>query len=270
MVVRLLYNFSNFMSSLTLLYWFVTGTVFGSFLNVCIYRLPRGESLLFPASRCPHCGRRLNVLDLIPLVGYLLLLGRCRGCRAPISPRYPLVELLTGLIFLQAAGQAGGNWPWLIFACFLACCLIIVFFIDLELQVIPDSVNIAGGAAGLAFNLARGINDFFLPAVAGMIAGYLLMFGIGQLGRFLFRQEALGEGDMFLAAMLGACLGWSGMLLAVLIGYLAAALLLLVLLALGRVKMGQAVPFGPALALGGLVTLFWGEQIIHWYLFSLI
>jgi len=252
------------MSSLTLLYSFVLGTVIGSFLNVCIYRLPRGESVVSPASRCPHCGRRLSVFDLVPLVSYLLLLGKCRGCRAPISSRYPLVELLTGLIFLLAAGRSGGDWPWLIFASVFASCLIIVFFVDLELQVIPDSVNIAGTVAGLAFNLARGS---ILTSVIGMISGYLLLFLIGKFGTFLFRQEALGEGDMFLAAMLGACLGWSGMLLAVFLGYLGAALLLLVLMAAGRVKFGQAVPFGPALAAGGLVALFWGEQFIRWYLF---
>jgi leader peptidase (prepilin peptidase) / N-methyltransferase len=266
MVVRLLYNFSNFMSSLTLLYWFAFGTVIGSFLNVCIYRLPRGESVVFPASRCPHCGRRLNALDLIPVFGYLLLLGRCRGCRAPISARYPLVELLTGVIFLLAANQCGGDWLWLIFASLLASCLIIVFFVDLELQVIPDAVNIAGVAAGLAFNLARGL---IVPSLIGLVGGYLLLWLIGKFGTYLFKQEALGEGDIYLAAMLGACLGWSGMLLAVFIGYVSAAVLMLALLAAGRVKFGQSVPFGPALAAGGLVVLFWGEQIIHWYLFTL-
>ncbi|MFA5112969.1 MAG: prepilin peptidase [Candidatus Margulisiibacteriota bacterium] len=258
------------MSSLTLLYWFALGAVIGSFLNVCIYRLPRGESVVFPASRCPHCGRRLNAFDLIPIFGYLLLLGKCRGCRAPISPRYPLVEALTGLLFLLIVGQGGGDPARLIFTAFVVCCLIVVFFIDLELQVIPDAVNIAGTAAGLVYNLSRGLADFFLPALAGMFAGYLLMFLIGKLGTFLFKQEALGEGDMYLAAMLGACLGWSGMLLAVFLGYLAAALVLLVLLAAGRVKMGQQVPFGPALAAGGVIVLLWGEQIIHWYLFLMI
>jgi leader peptidase (prepilin peptidase)/N-methyltransferase len=258
------------MSSLSLLYWFALGTVIGSFLNVCIYRLPRGESLVFPGSRCPRCGRRLGALELIPVVGYLLLRGKCRGCRAPISLRYPLVELLAGLVFLLAAQKAGADLLWLGFAVIFTSCLIVIFFIDLELQVIPDAVSFAGGTAGLIYNFARGFNDHFLPALAGIAVGYLLFFLIAKVGRILFRREALGEGDIYLAAMLGAGLGWQGMLAAVLLGYFGAGLILAVLLLAGRVKMGQAVPLGPALAWGGLVALFWGEWIISWYLSMLL
>ncbi|MCU0641152.1 MAG: prepilin peptidase [Candidatus Margulisbacteria bacterium] len=255
------------MSSLTLLFAFGLGTVLGSFLNVCIYRLPRGESLIFPGSHCPHCGRQLSAFELFPLISFLLLRGRCRGCQVLINPRYPLVELLMGLLTALAFLLAAGNWLWLFFACFIVGCLLAIFFIDLELQVIPDALSYAGIGAGLLYNLIRGPGTYFVSALIGACLGYLILFAIAWAGRLIFRQEALGEGDLFLAALLGACFGWQGLLLALLLSYLGAAAVLLAFLAVGRIKMGQPVPFGPALATGGIVTLFWGEQIIRWYLF---
>ncbi|MBU0671435.1 MAG: prepilin peptidase [Candidatus Margulisbacteria bacterium] len=252
---------------------FVIGTIVGSFLNVCIHRLPRGESIIFPASHCPLCHQRLKAFDLVPILTYLFLRGQCRYCKAPISSRYPLVEFMTGAFFVVAAIK----FPLLSlsfwFAAVFSALLIIVFFVDLEQMVVPDVVSVGGISLGLLYNLARalafpqaGEANPFWSALAGVILGFLLFFLIGALGKFLFKKEAIGEGDLFLAAMLGACLGWQQLLLAVFLAYLLAGVVSLVLLAAGKLKMGDYVPFGPALVSGGLVALFFGQQILNWYL----
>ncbi len=245
---------------MSIVFLLVLGAAVGSFLNVCIYRLPRGESILYPPSHCPACGGKLSALDLIPFFGYFLLLGRCRYCKARISFRYPLVELLTALGFVFS----WTNPMDFVFRAAMVSVLIVIFFIDLEWQVIPDAVSGLGIAAGLIFNLSRGFS-FFFSAVMGAAAGYLIFFIIARLGEFWFKKEVMGEGDLFVAAMLGAAFGPGGMLLSLFIGYLLAAAAALVLLALRRLKFGQYIPFGPALAVGGAVTLFWGERIVEWY-----
>lgn len=246
---------------------FIIGAIIGSFLNVCIHRLPRGGSIITPASHCPKCGRPLNVLDLIPIVSYIVLRGKCRSCGAPISIRYPVVEIMTGLLFMAAA------WLYppltqpidLIFSLVFISLLIAIFFIDLEDQVIPDSLSVTGIAAGLLFNLIKGPLNYFISALAGMVVAYLLFFLIAALGKRMFKKEAMGEGDLFLAAMLGAYLGWEEALLAIMLAYILAAIVALFFMAIRKVKMGEVVPFGPALAAGGVLALFFGQQILSWY-----
>lgn len=250
---------------LYLVFLFIIGTVVGSFLNVCIHRLPRGESIIFPPSHCPNCGQKLRAIDLIPVLGYFILKGKCRYCKAPISIRYPLVETITGVLFVCVAA---GFHPLLLplqFAFYLifSCLLIVVFFTDLKHQVIPDSINIAGVILGLLFNF---LNGAFLSAFFGMLVGYLLLFAIGKAGSFWFKKEVMGEGDVYLAAFLGAYLGLQGVLLAIFLAYLLAGIVAGVLLVLRRVKMGEYVPFGPALAAGGILTMFFGQQLVAWYL----
>ncbi|MBI5078691.1 prepilin peptidase [Candidatus Saganbacteria bacterium] len=243
-------------------FWFIFGAVIGSFLNVVIYRLPRGESIVFPPSRCPACGKRLLPQDLVPVLSFFLLRGKCRYCRDKISFRYPLVEFLTASAFSFAWMAAGRDTVSFIFYIFLISVFIFIFFIDLEQQVIPDAVSAFGVVLGLIYNYLRG---GFFPALAGMFLGYFLLYAIGRLGKLLFKKEAMGDGDPYVAALLGANLGLSGVLLAVFLAYLLAAVVSLFLLASGRVKMGQTIPFGPALVAGGIITLFWGDGILSWY-----
>ena len=256
-----------------MIFLFILGTIVGSFLNVCIHRLPRGESIVFPASHCPQCGHKLSALDLLPVLSCLFLRGKCRYCRARISWRYPLVEMVTGLFFVTAALRV----PWgsfdFFFAVIFLSLLVIIFFIDLENLVIPDLISFGGILWGLAYHylLTFSATDKiafspWLSALIGLLAGYSLLYLIGLLGRIWFQQEAIGEGDLYLAALLGACLGLEGVLLAVFLAYLVAGIVIAVLLAARRVKMGDYVPFGPALVAGGILTFYFKEQILGWYL----
>ncbi len=260
---------------LYLIFLFILGTVVGSFLNVCIHRLPRGESIFFPASHCPACGKALQALDLVPVLGYFFLRGKCRYCGAPISFRYPLVEFLTGALFAGLAiGLPAASFPVdFIFYLVISCLLLVIFFTDLEHQVVPDSMSIPGIFLGVSFNYVKGIFFFkgpglnpFFSSLAGMLLGYALFYLIAKLGRLVFKKEAMGEGDVYLAALLGASLGWEGLLLAVFTAYLLAGAVLLAPLILGRVKFGQEVPFGPALVVGAFVALFFKHQVIGWYM----
>lgn len=253
-------------------FWLALGAIVGSFLNVCIYRLPRGESVVWPPSHCPDCGQPLAFYDLVPFASYLLLLGRCRNCRATISLRYPLVELLTAAAFVGIAAVTLSPLD-LAFRLAFVCVLIVIFFTDLEWQLIPDAAIVTGIGASLLYNLAlgfAGLNGFdFNPlfgSLFGLIVGYVVLWAVAKLGGLLFRKEAMGEGDIYLAALLGSALGWGGMLLALFLGCLIATIISLLLLLLRRVRFGQYIPFGPALALGGLIVLFWGQAIWFRYL----
>ena len=247
-------------------------------MNVCIHRLPRGESIIYPASHCPHCGRKIGALELVPLIGYLLLRGECRYCKERISFRYPLVEFLTGALFVGVAY----NFPLaahpleFFFYLFFSSLMIVVFFTDIEKQVIPDSISITGILAGLFFNFIRGMFfqeglalNYFWSALFGMLLGYVLLYLIAKFGKLLFKKEVMGEGDLYLVALLGAYLGWQGVLLSIFMAYLLAGAVSAVLLVSGKIKMGQYVPFGPALVTGGFIALFFGQQIMNWYLGSL-
>jgi len=237
----------------------------GSFLNVCIYRLPLDKSVVFPASHCPNCDNKLGFFDLIPVLSYLSLRGKCRYCQAVISWRYPLVELVTGLLFVAVAVKFPPFlfWPeFVAYAVFLGLTMV-VLFIDLEHQLIPDVISFSGIILGLFFNLFRGN---VLSSFLGALLGFGLFFLIAKLGKFCFKKDAVGEGDLYLAAFLGAWFGWQGVLLVIFVAYLFAALVILPLLIFRKVNMADAVPFGPALVVGGLVTLFFGQAILGWYL----
>lgn len=253
------------------MFYFIVGAFVGSFLNVCIHRLPRGESINYPPSHCPACKHRLNAFDLIPIFGYFLLLGRCRYCQKSIAFRYPLVEFITAVLFVAV----GFNFPIASFPlefCFyliFSCIMIVLFFIDLEQQVIPDVVSVPGIFLGIVFNYIRQIlyptENTFVSALVGILLGYSLLYLIAWVGKIWLKKEALGEGDLYLIAILGAYLGWREMLLSLFVAYLIAGISILVLLALKRVRMGQYVPFGPALASAGMIALFYGEPILRWY-----
>jgi leader peptidase (prepilin peptidase) / N-methyltransferase len=236
----------------------------GSFLNVCISRLPRQESVALPRSYCPHCRTTIRWYDNIPLLSFALLGGRCRACRAPISRRYPLVEALAVGIGLLVLWRLGPTWDGAR-AYVLGLALLAVTFTDFEERIIPDAITLPGIVIGLAFQAYPRPIDI-LDGVVGCLLGGGLFYAIAWLSPFVFGREGMGGGDIKLAAMLGAFLGWRLCLVGIFVGVLAGGLSASALLVLGRRRWGEYLPFGPFLALGGFVAALWGRPLLAWYL----
>jgi len=241
---------------------FALGAVIGSFLNVCIYRIPREESIVWPGSRCPKCGAPIAFYDNLPIVSFLFLLGRCRKCRAPISWRYPLVEALNGAGYLLLLNQFGLSWPALLYALFLSA-LIVVTFVDLDVQIIPDVISLPGIVIGLAVSywLPQGL----VSSLIGAVGGYLFFWLVAEAGYRMLKQEAMGGGDLKLIAMVGAFLGWRSVILTIFLGSLSGAVVGLSFMALKGWGRRTPIPFGPFLALGAVLALFLGTTIWDWY-----
>jgi leader peptidase (prepilin peptidase)/N-methyltransferase len=243
---------------------FIFGLLVGSFLNVCIYRLPRNESLVFPASHCPGCGTAIPPWLNIPVVSYLLLRGRCRSCAASISAIYPLVELLTAFLGLLLYLRFGLTLPFFILA-LLCAALVVVTFIDLEHQIIPDEISLPGIVIGFACS-------FFIPrlgwlnSLLGILAGggslYLVAWGYERLTG----KEGMGGGDIKLLAMLGAFFGWKAIPFIILVSSLTGSIIGITLMLVRKQDGKLAIPFGPFLVIGTLVHIFFGRQIVAWYL----
>jgi leader peptidase (prepilin peptidase)/N-methyltransferase len=238
------------------------GLCLGSFLNVVIHRLPRGESLLRPRSRCPGCGAPVRPRDNVPLLGWLLLHGRCRDCAAPISPRYPLVEALGGMLCAVAVllAPTPASAPCL---AGLLLALLAVFFIDLDHQLILDVVTLPGIALGLVFceRLGTARSD----AVIGAVGGFVVLWGVQRLYLALRGVEGLGGGDVKLAAMLGAWLGWQGVVLTFLFGSFVGVVAGVALASRGRAGAQTALPYGVFLAPAAACVALWGPVIWVWY-----
>lgn len=239
------------------------GLLLGSFLNVVVWRLPRGESVAWPGSRCPACGHAVRPRDNLPLLGWLLLRGRCRDCAAPISPRYPLVEAAGGLA-AAAALLAAPSPAAAAAALLLLLALIAVFLIDLDHRLILDVITLPGVALGLL--LCPLLGTARTDALLGAAGGWLVLEGV-RLGYRRWRGiEGLGGGDVKLAAMLGAWLGWQGVLLTFLLGSFAGAALGLAMAARGRADRLTALPYGVFLAPAAAAVVFWGRAAWSWYL----
>ncbi|MEM9212815.1 MAG: prepilin peptidase [Cyanobacteria bacterium P01_F01_bin.150] len=265
---------------LLLLTVFVLGASIGSFLNVVIYRIPANISLLNPPSRCPKCLHRLKVYDNVPVFGWLWLRGKCRYCKAAIAPRYPIVEAVTGLLFVFTLLHVGDpHWftanpiqlvgYWVLISWLLALALI-----DIDTMTLPNSLTQSGlvlgilyqGALGWSLGSTSGAAAYAMGGVVGAVLGIWLLDGIFIVGSMLLGQPAMGGGDAKLAALMGAWLGWKLLLLA---GFLACAMGAVVgssAMALGLLKRRQPMPFGPFLALGTIVALFFGEGLLNAYL----
>ena len=236
------------------------GLVIGSFLNVVIARLPQGRSLWAPRSACPQCGNPIAWYDNVPLISFAALRGRCRACAAPIPWRYPLVEAATAALFALAwivfAGDVGN---FLVSAVFLAA-LVAITVIDLRHQIIPDAITLPGIVVGLGTSVATG-RISWIDSLGGVLLGGGLFMAI-----ILASRGGMGGGDLKLGAMLGAFLGWQALLLALFVAVMLGGISAVALLVSGRVARKDAIPFGPFLAMGGIVALFWGHAIIAWYL----
>jgi leader peptidase (prepilin peptidase) / N-methyltransferase len=243
---------------------FLLGAVLGSFGNVLIWRLPRGESVAWPGSHCPACDAPIRWFDNIPLASWLALRGRCRACRAPISRRYPLVEGLCGALFLAVALRFGAGAHAFVLA-LLCWALVVVTFIDLDHLIIPDAVTFPGMAAGLAASFLSG-GPGWRSSLLGLALGYGLLFSIAWSYQKLRGREGMGMGDFKLLGMIGAVLGAGALPVTVLAASLTGSLAGLAAMAVSRRGLSLAIPFGPFLSLGALVHLFFGRQIIAWYL----
>lgn len=242
----------------------LVGLIVGSFLNVCVYRLPRKESLLRPASHCPACGVPIRWYDNIPLVSFLLLMGRCRGCGSRVAWRYPAVEALTGLLFLLAVWRFGIGVRSVVLLVFL-CALVVVTFVDLEHQIIPHAVTLPGIPLGLIGSLIT-LDPSPRDAAAGALIGAGLVYLFAVYAEVAFQRESIGGGDVNLLAMIGAFLGWRLMLVSFVFAIGASACLSLGLIATRVLTRKDQIPFGPFLALGAVVTLFASDQVIDWLL----
>jgi len=243
---------------------FAFGAVVGSFLNVCIWRVPIGKSIVYPGSHCPRCGNPVRARDNIPILGYLLLRGRCRDCGAAIGIRYPIVEILTGVLVALLLYRFGLSWEFAVNAVFVAA-LITISGIDLDHQIIPDVISLPGIVVGLLVSLA-GVGPSILDSAIGVLLGGGLLYGVAVGYQALTGREGMGGGDIKLLAMIGAFLGWRGVLVTLILGSLSGAVVGIVMI-LGRgADTRVAIPFGPFLAAGAIAALFCGDALINWYL----
>jgi leader peptidase (prepilin peptidase)/N-methyltransferase len=241
----------------------LAGALFGSFLNACVHRVPRGISIVTPPSACPRCGSRIRPFDNVPVLAWLWLGGRCRDCRERISLRYPLVEGLCAGIFAFLAAHYGLR-PELGPALVFAWAMVFVTLVDLDARIIPDAITLPGIVLGL---LASVITPLALrDAVIGAALGFFLLWGIAWVYHRLTGVEGMGGGDIKFAAMLGAFLGWSGLLLTLFLASVAGTVVGVGLMMRGRGGRRTALPFGTLLAPAGLVVYVYGPHLLRWYL----
>jgi leader peptidase (prepilin peptidase)/N-methyltransferase len=239
------------------------GLAVGSFLNVCIYRIPRGQSLAHPPSRCPKCGKRLAWFDNVPVVSWLALRGRCRQCRAPISMQYPLVELITALLAVLVVWVTPAG-AMLASRLVLTAVLIVLLVIDLELQLLPNAITLPSIVVGFVFSLFAPPGP--VPSLLGIALGGGVLYGIAAAYYLVRREEGMGMGDVKMLAMIGAFLGWQAVLLTLVLASFAGAVIGIALMASRREGLKYALPFGTFLAIGAFVAMLAGDAILHWYL----
>ncbi len=262
-------------------FWGILGLLFGSFLNVVIHRIPKmmqreidnfiaeesgakpahaePYNLMVPRSACPHCGHQITAAENIPILSYLLIGGKCKACKAPISSRYPIVEAITGVITAYVVWQFGSGVAG-ISAIIFACLLIALTGIDLDTQLLPDSLTLPLLWLGLAVN----IQFTFVPleqAVIGAMAGYLSLWSVYWLFKLVTGKEGMGYGDFKLLAALGAWLGWQALPQIILLSSIVGAVVGIALIVSGKLGKGKPIPFGPYLAGAGLIAMIWGKQI---------
>jgi len=242
---------------------FILGTVVGSFLNVCICRLPEGKSIVSPPSACPKCGQQIRWYENIPIISFLVLRAKCRSCSLPISWRYPLVEALNGLLTLLLFLKFGVSLSFL--ALFIFCSsLVVITFIDLDHQIIPDEISLPGIVIGFLFAIFLPWNGWF-NSLLGILLGGGSLFLVAWGYEKLTGKEGMGGGDIKLLAMMGAFLGWSSVLFIIFAASLIGSVIGITAMLVQKKDGKLAIPFGPFLAFGAILYIFYGRQIIFWY-----
>lgn len=238
----------------------VLGALVGSFLNVCILRWPKEESVIKPRSHCPGCGKLIAGYDNIPIISWLILGGKCRHCKTRISVQYPLIELSVCLIWIFMAASYGSEIKALSGAIFFTI-LLGIALTDAREYIIPDEFSLGGLVIGILFSIAGGFSGI-VAALLGAAVGFALLWGVGAAGTKLFKEDAMGGGDIKMMAMVGAFVGWQGVLLTVFLGALLGTLVFVPLSVFGKKRL---VPFGVFLSLGAAATWLAGAALIAWY-----
>ena len=240
------------------------GLIVGSFLNVCIYRLPRRQSIHWPGSRCTACARPLAWYENVPVFSWLALRGRCRTCGERISVMYPLVEVITGALFV--AGYVIYGWtPLLAVRLAFACSMVVLFAIDLRHHILPNIITVPGIVVGFALSLILPVPGW-KSSLIGLLAGGGVLFAIAEAYYRLRGVEGLGMGDVKMLSMIGAFLGWPLMLVTLVLASFAGSIIGVGIIASGRGGMKAALPFGTFLAVGALTAAVAGDAIVDWYI----
>jgi len=256
--------------------WFlILGLVIGSFLNVCIYRIPDHKSIVLPPSSCGHCHTHLKPIDLIPVISYMILKGRCRYCGAKIALRYPFVELLNGILYVGVFWRYGFSVET-IFACVFVSFLIVVAFIDIDHMIIPDQLVVFGTVIGVVLSIYHVIYGYTLymgtscyHGIVGMLSGTAIVLVIALISMLIYGDEGgLGMGDVKFFIPIGLFLGWPLTLLTLWLSFIYGGVVGVILLFVFKKDRKMAMPFGPFIALGALTSLFWGKMIIEIWLYS--
>ena len=242
---------------------FILGLCIGSFLNVCIYRLPQSKSIAKPRSMCPNCGTLIRFYDNIPILSYVWLKGKCRHCDAPISFRYPVVELLSGLFAAGVFLKYGISLEAVVYYVFITT-LLVITFIDIDHQIIPDVITLPGipifFAAGFALSQIT-----YIESILGILIGGGSLFLVAWFYQLLTKKEGMGGGDIKLLGMMGAIIGWKGVLFTIFAASAVGTVSGMLIMLKTRKSMKLAVPFGPFLAIGGITYILFGPQLIAWY-----
>ena len=247
---------------------FCLGAIVGSFLNVCAHRLPRDQSIIWPSSHCPSCGKGIAWYDNVPILSYLILAGRCRQCRAAISWRYPLIEFSNALGYAVIVWWFGVGWDSAVYAALFSA-LLVITAIDIAHYIIPNVITLPGIVLGVVC-AATVLPVGLVNSILGLLVGGGLLWVLAWLSPYLFGKEGMGGGDIKLLAMIGAFLGWKPTLLAVLVGAFVGSVVGVGLIALRVLRRDQYIPFGPFLALGAVVALFFHQDLIGWYLGTIV
>ncbi len=257
---------------------FVFGACIGSFLNVCIYRIPLDQSVISPPSHCFSCDKRVAWFDNIPLLSYLVLRGRCRHCKTSYSCRYFFVELLTGVLFLLVWFKFSGTAeavvydPRILVYWLFIGGLVLGTFVDFDHFILPDRVTIGGMIAGVLVSLlvpslhgADGLVQSGIRSLIGLAAGFGSLYAVAEIGTFMFKKEAMGFGDVKLLGAIGAFLGWKAVLFTILFSSLVGSVVGVSLIVIGGKEWQSRIPFGPYLAVAGVVWILWGHVWWDWY-----
>ncbi len=248
-------------STVSQMLFFVFGAVIGSFLNVVIHRIPRDKSIVRPGSSCPSCGARIKFYDNIPILSYLILRGRCRGCGQHISLRYPIVELVSGLAFAACLRTTGFSVELPIVLVFV-CLLITLSFIDLDFMIIPDVLSLGGLLLGIVLSFFRPFFSF-VDALLGVLVGGGLLYIIAKSYELLRKKEGMGGGDIKLLGMIGAFCGIKGVVFSLVVGSFLGTAVGIPLMLLKRANTQYALPFGPFLSFGAVMYAVAGDAIIR-------
>jgi len=247
---------------------FILGMILGSFLTVCVHRIPKGQSIVAPRSRCPKCGVQIRWNDNVPLISFLWLRGKCRDCHTSILPRYPIIELANGLGYLLMVWRFGFTWSTVVYAGLFSVFLVVTW-IDWDHKIIPDVITLPGIVIGfLCASLL--LPTGWVNSLVGILVGGGVLLAIAWVSPYLFGKEGIGGGDIKFLAMVGAFLGWQQALLTLMVGSVVGAFIGIGLLAAKVLQKGQYIPFGPYLALGALIAVLWGPEIWHWYFNGLL